>query len=103
MSLYLRELAKLLDKERRGWRKKVVLLLDGAPYHVSSEALAVMKELDLPVCFLGPHSYNCAPAELLFAALKSTHLNVELEGTAKSNFTGVVKMILRRLHEISKS
>ena len=54
-----------------------MLLLDGASYHMSGDTLAVMKSLELPVMFLGPHSYNAAACELLFAALKATHLNIE--------------------------
>ena len=77
MALYLRELAKVLDKERRGWRNDTVMLLDGASYHWSGDTLAIMKKLKLPVMSLAPHSYNCAPCELLFAAVKATHLNVD--------------------------
>ena len=77
MAIYLLELTKVLDKERRGWRRNTVLLMDGAPYHMSGDTLAVMKSLQLPIMFLGPHSYSCAPCELLFASLKATHMNTE--------------------------
>ena len=77
MAIYLIELVKVLDRERKEWRKDTVMLLDGAAYHMSGDTLATMKSLRIPVMFLGPHSYNCAACELLFAALKSTHLNVD--------------------------
>ena len=35
MSVYLRELSKLLDESRPGWRDNTILLLDGASYHQS--------------------------------------------------------------------
>ena len=73
--MYFRELCKMLDRERPGWRKDTILLLDGAPYHLSRTTMAAMEKLRIPVCFLGPHSYNTAPAELVFAALKRGHLN----------------------------
>jgi len=37
----------------------------------------------VPIMFLGPNSYNTAPQELMFAAMKSTHLNMENEATGK--------------------
>ena len=83
MSLYLIELAKVLGKQRKNWRKNTVLLLDGAAYHMSGDALAVMKSLQLPIMFLGPHSFNCAACELLFAALKATNMNVERAPTGR--------------------
>jgi len=52
--------------------------MDNAPYHVSNETMAIFKELRVPVMFFGPHSYNVAPVELLFAAIKSTHMNVDM-------------------------
>ena len=45
--------------------------MDNAPYHTSSTALAMLKKFQIPVIFTGPHSYDAAPAELLFAAFKS--------------------------------
>ena len=51
--------------------------MDGAPYHLSSECMVLYKVLDLPLMFNLPHGYNVAPVELVFAALKSKHINEE--------------------------
>ena len=51
--------------------------MDGAKYHTSDITLKAMKELKIPIMFLGPNSYNTAVCELLFAAIKSTDLNQE--------------------------
>ena len=39
MCMYLRELTKVLDKERKGWRNNTVMLFDGAAYHLGSETM----------------------------------------------------------------
>ena len=49
--------------------------MDGAPYHLSSESMEIYKALDIPLMLNPPHGYNVAPVELVFAALKSKHLN----------------------------
>ena len=33
MCIYIRELVKVLDNERKGWRKNTIMLVDGASYH----------------------------------------------------------------------
>ena len=77
MSFYFHHLAAKLDRERPNWRDDTVITLDNAAYHVSASTLKLFKDLRIPVCFLGPHSYNVAPCELFFSFLKSTHLNPE--------------------------
>ena len=57
--------------------------MDNAPYHVSNETMEILKAYKVPIMFLGPHSYNVAPQELMFAAIKSTHMNIEMEATGK--------------------
>jgi hypothetical protein len=37
-----------------------------------------------------PHSYNIAPIELLFGAIKSVDLNPEQLSTGKTNFSNMV-------------
>ena len=39
MEIYFRSLTKKLDKERPGWKKDTVILLDNAPYHTSQGTL----------------------------------------------------------------
>ena len=83
MVMFIRELVRILDREREGWRKTTVLTLDGASYHQSDETMDIFKQLKVPMMILGPHSYNCAPCELLFSALKRGNLNPEMKPTGK--------------------
>lgn len=75
MEVFFHHLAGKLDQERPNWRKDTVLLLDNAKYHNSQYIMKVFKKLRLPICFLGPNSYNTAVCELVFAALKTVDLN----------------------------
>lgn len=75
MAMFFVHLAQQLDKERAGWRKNTIILLDNAPYHKSSDMLALFRELDLPIMFSGPNSYASSPCELFFAAFKSQDIN----------------------------
>ena len=82
--LYLRELVKALDKERSGWRKSTVLTFDGASYHRTAETNDMLRTLNVPTMVLAPHSYAVAACELVFAALKDSHLNPEQLPTGKT-------------------
>ena len=53
----------------------MVILHDNAPYAVSESKLELMEGLKIPMIFTGPHSYDAAPVELLFAAFKSKDVN----------------------------
>ena len=64
-----------LDRENKNWRKDTIFIFDNAPYHCASATLKIFEELDMPVLFTGPHSYDAAPCELLFAAFKSKDIN----------------------------
>ena len=75
MEIYLRQLVLKLDREDVNWRANTVILLDNAPYHTSESTLDLMEGLRLPILFTGPHSYDAAPIELLFAAFKSKDIN----------------------------
>ena len=75
MQLYFKELVKQLDKQDVDWRKYTILMLDGAKYHQSVSTLGILRQLRIPMMITGPHSYNVAPIELLFAAIKAKHLN----------------------------
>jgi len=48
---------------------------DGAYYFNNDGIKALLKSMQVPTMVSAPHSYNLAPAELLFAALKATNLN----------------------------
>ena len=83
MAIYMRDLVRKLDRERPQWRLDTVITMDNAPYHVSTGTMSIMKELQVPIMYLGPHSYNVAPVEMLFASIKSTHMNEEMMPTGK--------------------
>ena len=87
MILFLQMLIEKLDKERPGWRRSTILLIDNAPYHTSEQVFQFYKSEKLPIMFTGPHSYDAAPIELLFASLKSVDLNPEGLQTSKSKFS----------------
>jgi hypothetical protein len=75
MQVFFHHLAAKLDREDRDWRRKTIILLDGASYHQSAQILKVFKYLRLPIMFLGPNSYATAVCEMVFAALKTVDLN----------------------------
>ena len=77
MELFFRELVEKLDEDRPGWRDSMIIVVDGAKYHQSSDFLPIAAKLKLPYMILGPHSYDAAPCELFFAILKSSNLNPE--------------------------
>ena len=61
MDLFFRQLAKKHDKERKEWRYDTMILMDNAPYHTCAATMKLLEELDIPVIFTGPHSYDAAP------------------------------------------
>ena len=75
MELYFRALTTQLDRERQGWRRDTIIFVDGAKYHQSKDFLKIAAELRLPYMLLGPHSYDAAPCELLFAHFKKDDIN----------------------------
>jgi len=83
IEIYLHQLAAKLDKERPNWRNDSILIGDNAPYHVSASTLQVMRDLRIPILFLGPHSYDIAVCEMFFSFMKSTHLNPTYMPTGK--------------------
>ena len=82
-SVFLKELAGLLDKSRKGWRKNTVVLIDNAPYHTSKETKKTLAQLKIPTMYLAPYSFDVAPCELYFALFKSKELNPENLATGK--------------------
>ena len=102
MALYIRELVKVLDKEDPRWRQYTVILHDGASYCRNNTFLDVVKELHVPFMMSSPHSYNVSWVELLFGAIKTGVLNPNDEPQGKSNFAGVVKMVVDKIKNIPK-
>ena len=75
MILFFQHLASLLSSEFPGWQDQTVLLLDNAAYHTSAETREALAKLEFQVIYTGPYSYDAAPCELAFAALKSGEIN----------------------------
>jgi transposase len=73
-----------LDSERKDWRKDTVILLDNAPYHSCSTTMDFFEGMDIPILFTGPHSYDAAPCELLFAQFKAKDINPNRLPTGKT-------------------
>ena len=84
MELFFHSLVRTLDKERPGWRKDTVILLDNAPYHTGGATLKLFERLRLPILFTGPHSYAAAPCELFFASFKAKDINPRRVKTGKA-------------------
>ena len=52
-----------------------MILHDGAKYAQSSQTLRTLEEFRVPYMLLAPHSYNVAPIEILFSAIKRDNIN----------------------------
>ena len=83
LMLFMRFLMRQLDSEDPDWSSHTVFLLDGARYHTSEEIRGYHKKLQVEVIYSGPYSYNAAPIELLFGALKNGEINPAKESTGK--------------------
>ena len=84
MDIFFRQLVLKLDSERKGWRKDTVIVLDNAPYHTAASTMELFEGLDIPILFTGPHSYDGAPIEILFAHFKATDINPNRLPTGKT-------------------
>ena len=83
MELFFRGLTARLNMERPNWRRDTVIFVDGAKYHQSVDFLKVAADLRLPYMLLGPHSYDAAPCELVFAHFKKDDINPRHVPTGK--------------------
>ena len=68
-------------------------MLDLAAYHVSESTLAMLKENDVPVVFLGAYSFLMNGIELYWAMLKDDDLNPDCAQTSKSKFSFILTKI----------
>ena len=75
MEMFVIGLVKKLTEESRNWRRKTVIVWDGAAYHRSDQTLKLLKDLDVPLMITGPHSYDASPCELWFAHFKKADIN----------------------------
>ena len=103
MDIFFRQLVLKLDSERKGWRKDTVILLDNATYHAAVSTMELFNGLDIPILFSGPHSYDAALCELLFAHFKRNDINQNHLPTGKTGFETVVSLVIRRFQEIKHS
>lgn len=73
--LYICKLVEHLNATQPDWRQSTIIMLDNAHYHLSLLMKAKLRELRVPVIYLGPYQYEVAPVELFFAFVKSRDLN----------------------------
>ena len=91
-----------MDQQDKHWRKDTVLIWDNASYHTAGRTKSLLETLKIPLLFLGPYSYDMAPAELLFAKLKSSDLHPGEIKVGKSNFANVVQLAVESMRKIPK-
>ena len=103
MTLFLRSLARLLDRETPGWEENSHILLDNAKWHSSDEMKKRLAKMKLPIIFSGTYAYSTAPAELVFAALKFGDLNPNKLPTGKKSLSNIADMVGTRLASIPRS
>jgi hypothetical protein len=62
--------------------------------------LDVVRLLQIPLLFLGPYSYDCAPAEMIFSKIKSLNLNQQMHSF--SNRSGFKQYLLWLAHTMQQ-
>ena len=72
---FILSLCLRLQEEDPQWRSHTVFYLDNAAYHRSNYLMAKFAQLQIPVLFSGPYSYDSAAAEKVFATIKRKNLN----------------------------
>ena len=80
---FFKSLIGTLDQESSAWQETTVFLLDGARYHTSRSMRQYLRDLGVRVIYSGPYSYEAAPIERLFGAIKLGELNPERVPTGK--------------------
>jgi hypothetical protein len=73
--LFLKKLAAQLDLENPEWRDTTILLLDNAPYHRGNKLKDKLKEVNIPLAYLGPYQFKMAPIEICFGFIKKFDVN----------------------------
>ena len=84
MELFFKGLVQKFDKEKKDWRAETLIVMENASYHCSPSTIKLFKELQMPVCFTGPHSYESSPAEKVFAFFKQNDINPNKLPTGKT-------------------
>ena len=80
---FVSHLVTVLNAEDASWRASTTFLLDNASYHHHEMVLNQLKLQGIDHLFLGPYSFAGAPIEMVFGALKRTHLNSHHLATGK--------------------
>jgi hypothetical protein len=73
--VFMSQLVSKLTETDRRWRQRTIIFMDNAKYHDSTQTLKLLADLDVPVIYTGPHSYDAAPCEKWFALFKQTSIN----------------------------
>ena len=73
--VFISHLVAKLSAEDPNWRANTVLLLDNAKYHHTEMVRNQLQLQGIDHIFLGPYSFSGAAVEMVFSALKRTHLN----------------------------
>ena len=83
MILFMHYLEKKVIGQSERSKDDVLFLFDGAPYHYDTLFKSYMLRKGLHFIFSGPHSYDAAPCEKVFALTKQgallPHLDVRSE------------------------
>lgn len=53
--LFMIKLVTHLNLKSPGWRNNTIIMIDNAPYHRSGYVRQKLKELKVPIMFLGPY------------------------------------------------
>lgn len=84
MMMFLSRLSQAFtDEFKSGWRNDIVVLMDGASYHRSTDTRTCINYLGIKVVLSAPYSYAAAPAELWFAHFKKGDFNPTNAKTGK--------------------
>ena len=79
------------------WQRSHVVLLDGASWHMSNDTSWTLTRLKIPHIISGPYSYDAAPIELYFAAIKRGNMNPDNLPTSKSKFISYLLILVEYL------
>ena len=103
MTLFLRYLARRLDRETPGWQETSYILLDNAAWHASDVMKQRLAKMRMPIIYSGPYAYTTAPAEAAFGAIKLGDLNPNRLPTGKKSLSHIADMVGKRLSKIPPS
>ena len=89
---FVRELVRILDKDRPQWRSDTIWLVDGAKMHTTQLVQDIYTKLKIPIMVAPPYSWNLVATEKWHSMFKSGELNATGKSMTKS------KCIIHYLH-----